>query len=36
MTVFLLSYPDLINEFGIPVCASGEYGFKKIREVMGS
>jgi hypothetical protein len=32
MTVFLLSYPDPIREFGIPVYTSGQCGFESIRE----
>jgi hypothetical protein len=34
MTVFLLSYPDPIKEFGIPVYTSGQYGFEAVREVL--
>jgi hypothetical protein len=34
MTVFLLSYPDPIQEFGIPVFTSGQCGFEAIREVL--
>lgn len=34
MTVFLLSYPDPLREFGIPVYTSGECGFKAVREVL--
>jgi hypothetical protein len=34
MTVFLLSYPDPINEFGIPVYTSGQCGFEAIREAL--
>jgi hypothetical protein len=34
MTVFLLSYPDPIREFGIPVFTSGQCGFEAIREVL--
>jgi aspartate/glutamate racemase len=34
MTVFLLSYPDPISEFGVPIFTSGECGFKAIREVL--
>jgi aspartate/glutamate racemase len=32
MTVFLLSHPDPILEFGIPVYTSGQCGFEAIRE----
>ncbi|RPI79651.1 MAG: hypothetical protein EHM41_23710 [Chloroflexi bacterium] len=32
MTVFLLSYPDPVAEFGIPVFTSGQCGFEFIRE----
>jgi hypothetical protein len=34
MTVFLLSYPDPIKEFGIPVYTSGQCGFEAIRELL--
>lgn len=34
MTVFLLSHPDPIKEFGIPVYTSGQCGFEAIREAM--
>jgi hypothetical protein len=34
MTVFLLSYPNPIEEFGIPVYTSGQCGFEFIREVL--
>lgn len=34
MTVFLLSYPDPIREFGIPVFTSGQCGFEAIREAL--
>ena len=34
MAVFLLSYPDPVATFGIPVLTSAEYGFKRIREVL--
>jgi hypothetical protein len=34
MSVFLLSYPDPINEFGLPVFTSGQCGFEMIREVL--
>ena len=32
MTAFLLSYPDPVAEFGIPVLTSGQCGFEFIRE----
>ena len=34
MTVFLLSYPDPIREFGIPVYTSGQCGFEFLHEVL--
>ena len=34
MTVFLLSYPDPLKEFGIPVYTSGQCGFKAVREAL--
>lgn len=34
MTVFLLSYPDPMKEFGIPVFTSGQCGFEAIRELL--
>jgi hypothetical protein len=34
MTVFLLSYPDPVAEFGIPVFTSGECGFEFVREFL--
>jgi hypothetical protein len=34
MTVFLLSYPDPLAEFGIPVFTSGQYGFEAVREIL--
>jgi aspartate/glutamate racemase len=34
MTVFLLSYPDPLTEFGVPVLTSGECGFKQMQEVL--
>lgn len=34
MTVFLLSYPDPIKEFGIPVFTSGRCGFEEVAEVL--
>jgi len=33
MAVFKLSYPNPVNEFGIPVFNSAEAGFEKIREI---
>lgn len=33
MTVFLLSYPDPLREFGIPVFTSGQCGFERVAEV---
>lgn len=34
MSVFLLEYPDPIAAFGVPVFTSGEYGFRRVREVL--
>jgi aspartate/glutamate racemase len=34
MTVFLLSYPDPLKEFGIPVYTSGQCGFEAVRDVL--
>jgi hypothetical protein len=34
MTVFLLSHPDPIKEFGIPVYTSGQCGFEAVREAL--
>jgi hypothetical protein len=34
MTVFLLSFPDPVKEFGIPVYTSGQCGFEAVREAM--
>ncbi len=34
MTVFLLSYPDPLKEFGIPVYTSGQCGFETVREAL--
>lgn len=34
MTVFLLSFPDPVAEFGIPVFTSGQYGFEYVRELL--
>jgi hypothetical protein len=36
MTVFLLSYPDPIAEFGIPVYTSGQCGFQAMQEALAS
>ncbi len=36
MTVFLLSYPDPIQEFGIPVLTSGQTGFEAVRQALAS
>jgi len=36
MTVFLLSHPDPVKEFGIPVYTSGQCGFEAVREALGS
>ena len=34
MTVFLLSYPDPEKTFGVPVLTSGEWGFRRLRNVL--
>lgn len=34
MTVFQLSYPDSLKEFGVPVYTCGQCGFEAIREVL--
>lgn len=34
MTVFLLSHPDPVKEFGIPVFTSGQCGFEAVREAL--
>jgi aspartate/glutamate racemase len=34
MTVFLLSYPDPSQTFGVPVFTSGQYGFEYARELL--
>jgi hypothetical protein len=34
MSIFLLSFPDPLKEFGIPVFTSGQCGFETIREVL--
>lgn len=36
MSVFKLTYPDTIKEFGIPVLTNGEEGFKRIGEIFRS
>jgi len=34
MTVFLLSYPDSIESFGVPVFTSGQCGFELVKELL--
>ena len=34
MTLFLLSYPDPVAEFGVPVFTSGQCGFEAVRELL--
>ena len=34
MTVFLLSYPDPVSEFGVPVFTSGQCGFESMKELL--
>jgi hypothetical protein len=34
MTIFLLSHPDPMKEFGIPVFTSGQCGFEAVREAL--
>jgi len=34
MTVFLLTYPDPVAEFGVPVFTSGQCGFEAVRELL--
>jgi len=34
MTIFLLAYPNPLQEFGIPVYTSGQCGFEVLREVL--
>jgi hypothetical protein len=34
MTIFLLSHPDPVKEFGIPVFTSGQCGFEAVREAL--
>ncbi len=35
MTLFLLSYPDPVAEFGVPVFTSGQCGFEAVRKLLG-
>jgi aspartate/glutamate racemase len=34
MTIFLLSYPDPMKEFGVPVYTSGQCGFEAVQEAL--
>ena len=34
MSAFLLSYPDPVAEFGLPVFTSGQCGFERVRELL--
>jgi aspartate/glutamate racemase len=34
MTLFLLSYPNPVAEFGVPVFTSGQVGFEAVREIL--
>ena len=34
MTVFLLSYPDPVAAFGVPVFTSGQCGFEAVRDLL--
>ncbi len=34
MTVFLLSYPDPLSTFGVPIFTSGQCGFEAIRDIL--
>jgi hypothetical protein len=34
MTVFLLTYPDPVKEFGVPVLTSGQCGFEHMRTLL--
>jgi aspartate/glutamate racemase len=34
MTLFLLSYPDPVIEFGVPVFTSGQCGFEAVRKIL--
>jgi hypothetical protein len=36
MSIFLLTHPDPLKEFGIPVFTSGQCGFEAMREVLAS
>lgn len=36
MTVFLLSYPDPLKVFGIPVFTSGQCGFQRVAKILNS
>lgn len=36
MSIFKLSYPDDIGAFGIPILTSGEQGFKRVRQLLGT
>lgn len=36
MSIFLLTFPDPLKEFGIPVFTSGQCGFEAIRKVLAS
>jgi hypothetical protein len=34
MSIFLLSYPDPLVQFGLPVLTSGQYGFERVRQIL--
>jgi aspartate/glutamate racemase len=34
MSVFLLSHPDPVADFGVPVLTSGQCGFERVRELL--
>jgi hypothetical protein len=34
MSVFSLEHPEAEREFGVPVCTSGECGFRRVRELL--
>jgi len=34
MSVFKLSHPDCVKEFGVPVLTSGELGFERVKELL--
>ena len=34
MSVFTMSYPDPVSEFGVPVLCSGDEGFRRTAEVL--